>query len=120
MTPQAPSVGAAGSLTSGAADAVITGASIAAASLPQGVYEVLVTTYQVGTVDTNYTNMVVQKKPSGAATDLHVVPSTAVPTTIFLPRVELNGSTGLQVAADAASPGASSVYVAVITATRIG
>jgi len=120
MSPQAPSVGAAGSLTSGAADTVITGCTIAAASLPQGIYEVIVTTFQVGTADTNYSNMVLQKKPSGAAVDIAVLPSAATPATAYFARVELNGSQGLQVSSDAGSPGASSVYVASIQATRVG
>lgn len=119
MQPQSPTQGIAGSATSGAASTVITGVSIAAASLPQGIYEILVTTYQVGTVDANYTNMVLQTKPAGTAVTVHVLPSTSIPTSTFLPRVELNGSQGLQISAGAGSPGASSVYVAVMTVTRI-
>lgn len=119
MQPQGPSLGAAGSKTSGAGADVITGCTIAAASLPQGIYEVLVTTFQVGTVDTNYTNMVLQSKPTGTAVALHTLPSSATPSATFLPRVELDGSSGLQVSVGAGSPGASSVYVAVITATRV-
>lgn len=119
MQPQSPTIGAAGSLTSGSAGDVVTGTTIAAALLPQGIYEVLVTTYQVGTVDTNYTNMVLQSKPSGTAVTIHVLPSTAIPTSTFLPRVELNGSQGLQISIGGSAPGASSVKVGVITATRI-
>lgn len=120
MQPQSPTLGISGSATSGTADTVITGVSIAAASLPQGIYEVLVTTYQVGTADTNYTNMVLQTKVgAAAAVDVHILPSTTIPTSVFIPRLELNGSQVLQVSADAGVVGASSVYVAVMTVTRI-
>lgn len=119
MQPQAPSISVSGSATSGTADTVITGASIAAASLPQGIYEIIVTTVQSGTVDANPINMVLQSKPAGAAVDIAILPSIAVPMSTVLRRVELNGSQGLQVSADAGVVGASSIYTCVLTVTRV-
>lgn len=119
MQPQAPSLGASGSKTSGAAADVITGSTIAASLLPQGIYEIICTTVQSGTVDTNYTNITLETKPSGSAVTLHIMPSLSVPMSVVLRRVELNGSQGLQASVGAGSPGAGSVYVAAITATRV-
>lgn len=85
------------------------------AAPPAGVYAVIVTTNESGTVDTNGKNAQL-KKGSSVVVDLF---TAATPSRVDLTSVTLDGSTALVVVTGAAIGGAGSIYNATIAATRV-
>jgi hypothetical protein len=109
------SVANAGSVTAPLAGANVT--SIAAGSLPAGVYDVVVTYFLSATAETALANVRIRK---GVTTIFGGLPSItgAAPVTVRMPRVALDGTLALAVQASAAAA-AGSQYSAAIVATRV-
>ena len=110
-----------GALTETIGDSGVTGtaptaltAVAATGVLPAGAYSVTATALQVGTVDTNRENFLLQK----GATYITGMLSLSTPVTVTIDRVDVNGSETINLITGAAAGGAGSIYVGTIQVTR--